>query len=1233
MRWVLVALLTAALLAGAWLLLGRDDADSDTHAGSDARTDVTGGDGPTLSGSAGRGLTAAQAPAGEEGTVVGRVTKNGVPAEAEVEARLLPLRFWRGSERGYNRARLRRPEPVPPPFARTRSASDGTFTLAGLPMGAIDLVARAADGSRAGGQVEIPAAGARIGAELALVAPGLTLRGLAITTKGAPAAGRVAAWPVFGDASDLEWIPGAAFGAADVGTDGTFEVTGLVPGNHAVRLFLPGGGVLLTPGVVLPSDERYEIVVPHFAATLRGRVLGEPGADPVERADVLLWVQEDAGSGPMLLSTTTSSDGRFSLEVPDCGLYVMVEAPGYPTHWQYVRRPAAEVVLRLPRLARVEGRVVALGDGRPAAGARVVANPGSENDVALADADGRYVLSGVAPGTALILVLGGGWATPGLGVKGYEHDRMYVTVPAAARVTHDLVAEPALRLEGHTRAADGSPVAGVVVCIDKLLRSGVDRDHLDTDTLPTGTVASDGEGRYAFPDLPPGASCVVAAWAPGQPPVVSAPTQLVSPGPTELDLQFPAPSTVEVRVVSDEDGRALPGAWVKLDIEGVPEGTGARAPAFTGPDGRASLGPVGPGPLSVSVRLGATATQATVAGAETPGGRTRHVEVRLALGRTIRGRVVLPDGNGAVGARVSLEPVTTEDELREVETRYDGSFLAEGVPAGRWVLHATRKGAESELQVAETGAEGVVLLLGPEPADRFRTAVVRVVDPAGRAVPKFEVNVRPSDRWNYSGLSGRVEVQVLRDPAAEGGSSGSRITVFNPSGDDDLPLDLAPVTITPIPYDREEIEVRLPTGSRIEGQVLLPDGAPAAAVSVIAALEGRTREIAQNAKARTDTRGRFRLVGLTDEAYELSVTAPRGCVTPAPTKVRPGSADTVIRLRVAVTCRLRVLGAEGRPAPGAEVEVRSPTHGARSETCDEEGRVVLLDLDPEADWSLHVNPEEHDALLPLAVWNWRPQDGDVRLERGRAIAGLVRSGAGTPVEGATVWIAGRDEETVVVTEADGKFRLALLKAGPQRVSVRAPRYAAEPEPHAPQTVLVEAGREDVVFTVDAGLETRVHLPEQPELDAPSASLSYRSSDGSWNEIQLGAPRARGLYVLQGLDAQTKYVFWMRARGGHCALADIDPRAGDVRVALQEGRSLSGRILNAGLAGRLRVGAVHSSGVTEEAQADREGRFAFAELPAGRWHVYAQDMRDGVEFVAEADVEAGGTVDLLLRPRK
>ena len=574
-------------------------------------------------------------------------------------------------------------------------------------------------------------------------------------------------------------------------------------GDAIARLFAPPGAYLVAvrsagfatarARALRTSAERATRVEIALAppVSLAGRVAGRDGR-PVAVRIAAVPEPGEAGDGPTAAPpeerpvAAGDAQGRFEIPGLAPGLYgVTVEAPGFaPVQVRAFVPRADPLAVTLDRLAQIEGEA-RLPDGRPAAGATVLAAGGQRGTAATSDADGRFAVA-LPAGTYRLLAASraGAGAVPG----------QISVAPGAIARDITLRLGPPAGIDGSV-SGDGRPLAGAEVAV---------LAHETACEVARATAGPD--GRFSVDGLAPGPYDLEAK-ARGRSPArlagvtlaaggrFRAAIALAGTGAVEGTVRSPAGQPlagVRVRVVSRGDG--LAGAEpleVRTDFEGRWRIEGLEA-------GRAEL---------VAIQEGvATGTSRAV---EVRAGGVARADLALAEAGELSGRVTADGHRPPAGTAVIAVPMKaglggTPPARAAVDA--SGNYRL-SLPAGEYRVHAAPADAEAtDLRVAPgfasvaAGRAARLDLVAARPQAE-RGTMVAVLEPGGAPSSGAAVTVSRAgdERIAFAartGEDGRVTLSRdmgLSGPMTVRARNGGRAGAWtgSPAPDSDVTVRLA----------------------------------------------------------------------------------------------------------------------------------------------------------------------------------------------------------------------------------------------------------------------------------------------------------------------------------------------------------------------------------------------------------------------------------------------------------
>lgn len=322
--------------------------------------------------------------------------------------------------------------------------------------------------------------------------------------------------------------------------------------------------------------------------------------------------------------------------------------------------------------------------------------------------------------------------------------------------------------------------------------------------------------------------------------------------------------------------------------------------------------------------------------------------------------------------------------------------------------------------------------------------------------------------------------------------------------------------------------VTLQAGRSITGRVVDEDAAPIVGAIVTAHVKDASFADRPTTLGPTDGDGRFEIVGLPDEGT-ISLTA-RGArdewAPRAPVPVVPGVAPTIVlRARRALVGTL--VDDAGRPWTDVEVRLEA-VHGTATPVLPATNRATLrtsetgafrfADVTPGVPFVVTVPESRSDGVGPFPVSVTLPALPDQPLHliapRRHTIVGRVTTEQGAPVADANVEVSRwfLDDPTPVATtrvrtDAEGRFRIPNLRAGPTALRVTPGRFPGGASTPPTQTLRVDVPGDAVTVRFPDPVPDLLVLDLADATATPTNSRFFAvGSDGSVAVLPLRAER-------------------------------------------------------------------------------------------------------------------------------
>jgi len=912
------------------------------------------------------------------------------------------------------------------------------------------------------------------------------------------------------------------------GADGTYRIEGVPAGRLSYVQVLATGYPVLSErpplarwsGAVVEDgkETRLDLVLER-GCVVEGRVTDDATGAPLAGAKVYVALATASGSREEALHDTSDADGRFRIEGVPPGLHLLLAehathfVPGLlkprtrqvrferysqevaiaPPELQLLVMPSERVVRRdlaLSRGGEVRGRVLG-PDDEPVGGASVLAletplqqtlwqlgyqPPFDATRTARTDAEGRFLLQGLAPGEGRVFVA---VAPPLAGIPSEGVD----VGPGVKTPELVLRLQPGATIVGRV-VADGGEAAAAQVYFYGRSASGVP-------TQPTRTAS---DGSFRMEGVPPGTVQVSASsWQSGR--NVQATVEDLQPGEVREGVELVFAQGVRVAgVLVDEQGRPLPRR--RIQFRATAAGW-SMASATTDASGAFEIEHAPEGELRATTWDPAGPQEVPLAGGRFTGPveNLRLMVPDLPVG-ILEGTILDPDGEAVPLARVRISGRPLDPD------GYDGrsGLVAEQVVGGTFRRQASGL-PPWRVEVSEArGAGGEDLNLKPwsqtfaeAPAHPVEIRLERGLRIAGRVVGPDGVGVADVTLSVTSGAA--VTDDAGRFALGGLGEEEVKLTVRVPSGW------VTPGPVSAVPG--EEVVIRLARALAIAGVLRDEDGHALENGWVNANWPDETGA-RQHTSAQCRSDGRFRLEGFPPGVrvrLQAQTWGPEGR-TFAPVvveDVEAGTEDLVLTFAEGVSIEGTVETGEGRPYSACWVSVRRGSEKGEHLNffqVDADGTFTVSGLEPGPHY-LSVQIQDGSPGPEGRVVN-APATG-VRFVVPASLSLSGRLEGPGDLGGYTVVVVTADGQGGLSrntqSASDGSFRVGGLPEG-RRLRIGATKQGSEYYGARDDVV---PGSSGIVVALEKGLALsgRVEDAQGNALDGGYATASRKGLAGKW----------------------------------------------------------------------------------------------------------------------------------------
>ena len=741
-------------------------------------------------------------------------------------------------------------------------------------------------------------------------------------------------------------------GRETTGADGRARIA--VPGSgvHLIGVRATGYGRAWKE-LSRPQGELVTRVdIPLFAAVaLTGRVLVGGGNEPVPLAEVSVSASNQSRGRKAfppdeVQVVHADAHGAFRVDGLSPGsVEVMATAVGHAAASKPRVSVPGEVTLRLHAASYLSGQILD-AEGKPAAGAQVVAIGPSQTVNGVASSGGGYSLE-VEAGLHRI--------TASLDGQAAAAPSPVAVAAGQTRQLAPLRLAPGASLVGTVRSArDQRPIGGANLALSP---RGVSGD--------LGRATSDEAGAFTFAGLAPGPYDLEVKAA-GHAPLHRHGLFLLAGQKVAIDAPLGAAATVE-GVVRDRGGRSVAGILVSIGREADAEST------HTAADGSYRLTGVTPGAgVLIAQRDGAMG--ASKQAVEVPAGGTLQQDLIVtdAEEGTVEGTIALPSGAPAP-AGTAIRVFQEGSGLAAPALSDPGGRFSLRVAAGTVRIWATAESEGSRLiavgraEVAAGEVARLDLKLAAQPDDEGKKISGIVLEPDG--TPSAGASVRaergPAERASFAQSGPDGTFTILAGADRYTASNGSRSGGAAPSG--------------------ETVTIRLGASASVRGRVLGGDRPVARFRVQVYPFGGRYNDAA----ALSFEGDRFELADLSARKSTVRVTTDDARLGEAQLELAEGvTAEVDVTLQAALSVTGRVLEPDGlTPAVRSQVRAGQKDGTWRNTFTKADGRFTLAEI-AGGSYTLTVSSESGFLTRSLAISTAPIELGDLVLKVRPGAVGL-----------------------------------------------------------------------------------------------------------------------------------------------------------------------------------------------------------------------------------------------------